>query len=202
MSKKDRKGDVQNTAVLPYPPSTEVDVEAIFDKYYNRSTKAFKILYTHSRLVAKKAVEIVDRHPEWEISRSFVYEAAMLHDIGVFECNAPSIGCTGTEPYIRHGVIGADLLRKKGLHRHALVCERHTGVGLTLEAIKRRELPLPHREMVPVSLEEKIICFADCFYSKSGDPKEEKSPAKIAKSLKKHGEEQARIFKEWCQLFL
>lgn len=173
-----------------------------YRKYYKKGSKAYEILFIHSTLVAKKALEIVDRHPLWGIDRAFIYEAAMLHDIGIFACNAPSIGCKGKEPYIRHGVIGSTILHKAGLPKHALVCERHTGVGITLEAIKRRKLPLPHREMVPVSLEEQIICFADCFYSKSKKLKRAKQPEEILNSLKKHGIEQVNKFKYWCEIFL
>lgn len=187
---------------LPYPPSTKVDIFALYEKYYKPGSKSHKILVVHSELVARKALQIVDKHPLWGIDRAFIYEAAMLHDIGIFACRAPSIGCHGKEPYIRHGIIGAEILREEGLPRHALVCERHTGVGITLEQIIRRDLPLPHREMVPVSLEEQIICFADCFYSKSGDLTAEKSPLKIRNGLKKHGREQVLKFDRWCSLFL
>ncbi len=79
-------------------------------------------------------------------------------------------------------------LRKEGFERHALVCERHTGAGLTLEEIIERQLPVPHREMVPVTLEEQIICFADKFFSKT-HLDEEKTVEKARKSIAKYGEE-------------
>lgn len=171
-------------------------------KYYDPSSRAYRILLEHSECVAEMALEIARHHTEWELDLDFIREAALLHDIGIYATNAPGIGCTGSEPYIRHGVIGAELLTKEGLPRHALVCERHTGVGLTLEHILRRDLPLPHREMVPVTLEEQIICFADCFYSKSGDPLAPKSVEQVARSLRKHGEDQVLKFEMWCKLFL
>jgi uncharacterized protein len=89
----------------------------------------------------------------------------------------------------------------EGYPKHGLVCERHTGTGITLEMIIENNLPLPHRDMVPVSMEEKIICFADKFYSKS-HPGKEKSIKKIRQSLAKHGKHQVAIFDEWCTLFL
>ena len=55
--------------------------------------------------------------------------------------------------------------------------------------------------MRPQSLEEKIICFADKFYSKSQLGKE-KSVKRIRQSLKAHGWHQVEIFDEWCELFL
>lgn len=132
----------------------------IIDKFYPQDTEQRHILLIHSLSVAQKALKIVDAHPNLPINRSFVREAALLHDIGIFMTDAPTIQCFGEHPYIAHGYLGADLLRKEGFERHALVCERHTGAGLTLEEIIERQLPVPHREMVPVTLEEQIICFA------------------------------------------
>lgn len=174
----------------------------LLNKYYLKGSKAYDILLTHSECVARMALSIEEKHPELNLDRKFLYEAAMLHDIGVFRCNAPGIGCTGTEPYIRHGLIGSELLTLDGLPLHSLVCERHTGVGLTLEEIVRRDLPLPHRQMLPVSMEEKVICFADCFYSKTGDLKERKSVERIIKGMAKYGNKDVRKFEEWCRLFL
>ena len=126
----------------------------------------------HSRQVADRALRIVDRHPEWQADRQFIEEAAMLHDIGIIFCDAPKIHCHGPHKYIEHkyiehGYLGAELLRREGLERHALVAERHTGTGITIEQVEREELPIPERDYCPQSLEEKIICYADKFYSKS-----------------------------------
>jgi uncharacterized protein len=55
--------------------------------------------------------------------------------------------------------------------------------------------------MRPKSLEEKIICFADKFFSKSQLGKE-KPLKKIRESLKNHGTHQVETFDEWCELFL
>ena len=57
-------------------------------------------------------------------------------------------------------------MRKEGFPRHALVCERHTGAGMSLQSIIDQQLPVPHRNMVPVSLEEQVICFADKFFQR------------------------------------
>ncbi|NDW11735.1 HD domain-containing protein [Bacteroides sp. 214] len=174
---------------------------ALINKYYPEGSPVRDILITHSRLVAEKALAIADAHPELQMDKTFIYEAAMLHDIGVFLTNAPDIFCTGTAPYIAHGYLGADLVREEGYPAHALVCERHTGAGLSLQEIISRELPLPHREMTPVSLEEKVICFADKFFSKTHIEKE-KSLKKARKSIAKHGEEGLLRFDSWCELFL
>ena len=104
-----------------------MDYQAIIDKYYPEDNQLRYILMTHSTLVTKRAVRICDLHPELSLDRQFVIEAAMLHDIGIFKCNAPGIYCFGSEPYLIHGRIGAELLRAEGYPKHARVCERHTG---------------------------------------------------------------------------
>ena len=148
-----------------------IDYLSLIDKYYSEFPELRHILVTHSRQVADRALSIVDRHPEWEeqglVDRTFIEEAAMLHDIGIIFCHAPKIYCNGPHKYIEHGYLGAELLRQEGLPKHALVAERHTGTGITIEQVEREELPIPERDYCPQSLEEKIICYADKFYSKS-----------------------------------
>ncbi len=173
----------------------------IIERYYTPGTELYKILVDHSRSVTQKALSIAEKHPELDIDMLFVSEAGMLHDIGIFETDAPSINCFGKYPYIAHGFLGADLLRKEGYSRHALVCERHTGAGLLLDEIVSQNLPLPHRDMVPVSIEEQVICFADCFYSKT-HLGEEKSTDKIIKSMSKYGKRSVMQFQKWCERFL
>lgn len=107
----------------------------------------------------------------------------------------------GKEPYICHGYLGAELVRKEGFPRHALVCERHTGAGLSLEEIIKQQLPIPHREMLPVSIEEQVICFADKFFSKTHLDRE-KSVQDARKSIARYGDEGLRRFNNWCELFL
>jgi len=83
-----------------------------------------------------------------------------------------------------------------------IICERHIGVGITLEDIEEKELPLPKRDMIPLSVEEQIICFADKFFSKN--PKfllEEKSIKRIREYISKIGEEKLRQFDEGIRLF-
>lgn len=173
----------------------------IINKYYPEENELKHILLTHSRSVADKALWIADRRPELGLDREFLYEAAMLHDIGIFLTDADGIHCHGTHPYICHGYLGADLVRAEGFPRHALVCERHTGAGLSLEEIERQSLPVPHREMVPVSLEEQVVCFADKFYSKTHLDRE-KSVEKARRSLERYGEAGLKRFDRWCELFL
>ena len=115
-----------------------MDYLSIINKYYPEDDELRGLLIKHSRQVADRCLLLCDRHPELRMDREFLEESAMLHDIGIRWCHAPSIFCQGTEPYICHGLIGADLLRREGWERHALVCERHTGTGLTSEQIQKQ----------------------------------------------------------------
>jgi uncharacterized protein len=130
----------------------------------------------------------------------FIEEAAMLHDIGIFETQAPRIHCHGTKPYVCHGVIGRDLLEQKGLARHGLVCERHVGVGMTVADIREQQLPLPLRDMRPVSLEETIICYADKFFSKFNGRHELPIKA-IVDELTPFGQDKVSCFLNWHKLY-
>lgn len=173
----------------------------ILSKYYSSESEAYHIVYTHSRSVADKALSIAALHPEMNIDLTFIEEASLLHDVGVSLCHAPDIHCYGNYPYICHGYLGADLMLNEGFPQHALVCERHTGAGLSLADIRNQHLPVPHRNMLPESLEEKLICFADKFYSKT-KLDQEKSMDKIRKGLSKYGDETVLRFEQLCKLFL
>jgi uncharacterized protein len=178
-----------------------MDYQKIIDEYYGEGASALKtVLLTHSQSVVRKALQIVSLHPELQLDRTFIIEASMLHDIGIIRCDAPSIHCFGTQPYIRHGVEGAAMLRAKGLPRHARVCERHTGAGISLQEIERQQLPLPLQNFLPETLEEKVICYADKFFSKS-HLERERNVEQAEKSLKGFGEDGLARFREWESMF-
>ncbi len=173
----------------------------IIDKYYNENVALRHILITHSQSVAQLALQIASLHPELHIDTDFVRTASMLHDIGIVLTDAPGIECFGTEPYIRHGVCGAEMLRKEGVdERYARVCEHHTGAGLTLDDIVNQDLPLPHRSLVPETIEEKLICYADKFFSKTHLDRQ-KTVEQAEQSLAKFGGDTIERFREMHRLF-
>ncbi len=183
-----------------------MNCELVFDpyqiirKYYPQGTEIYQVLVVHSEQVRDKALQIAERHPGFGLDVQFLAEAALLHDIGIFQCDAPRIHCHGPHQYIQHGYLGADLLRAENLPKHALVCERHTGVGLSLEMIQRSNLPLPQRDMLPVSMEEQLICYADKFYSKTQLHKTH-SIERIREYLGRYGVLEVQKFNEWKNLF-
>ncbi len=164
--------------------------------------ESYEIVLEHSRYVAALALDVCEHLSLGADDRIFIEEAALLHDIGVSQVKAPDIGLNGVHPYIMHGVLGRAILEKEGYPVHALVCERHIGVGLTVADIERQNLPLPHRDMYPLTLSEQIICFADLFYSKQPDKlSERKSPERIRKRLSSFGEDKLAVFDSWMKTF-
>lgn len=156
--------------------------QEVIDKYYPPERLRRVIYMRHCESVARLAVEIAERC-RLDIDLSQVYEAAMLHDIGICLTDARDIGCEGTEPYIMHGVLGAQLLRREGMPEvYARVAERHTGAGITREEIEAQGLPLPPGDYIPETVLERLVCYADKFYSKSGDM-QRKSPERVEVSM-------------------
>ncbi|MCF6265383.1 MAG: HD domain-containing protein [Desulfuromusa sp.] len=176
----------------------------IIKKYYSNHPQAWQILLVHSRLVTRKALKIgryLRAHGDL-VDLQFLAEAAMLHDIGMIMTNTPELDCHGEGSYLQHGIRGKEILEREGFPRHARVCERHIGVGLTAKEIQQKKLPLPKRDMQPETLEERIICYADLFYSKGEKNRgREKSLRKIRDKLKKHGKNKVKIFDQWQRKF-
>ena len=171
-------------------------------EFYDTRTKAFKILVEHGRQVAQKARAAAATVSALKPDLEFIETAAMLHDIGIFLTRTPQFGCFGKHPYICHGILGSDLLKEKGHSELALVCERHVGVGISIEDIQRQNLPLPNRDMIPISIEEQILCYADKFFSKTGNGRPvEKSIAQIIDNLSRYGPDKVERFEFWAQMF-
>ena len=179
-----------------------MNVKEIIDRYYPCENELKNIYMVHARVVADFALGLARKHPELELDEAFVYEAAMLHDIGIFLTDAPRIYCYGSEEYLCHGYLGAELLRSIGLERHARVCERHTGTGLTKEIIERNGWNLPVKDFVPETLEEQLICFADKFFSKTKFLHEPRTFEQVVESMRKISEDSVKKVEKWAEMFL
>lgn len=206
-----------------------MDYLALLHRYYPEDNALRRMLLHHSSQVCARALQIVERHPELGANRNLVEAGAMLHDIGIFLTDAPGIHCHGTAHYILHGSLGAQLLRNEAkqlkkekqqeeqlkeeklqaiqlqeeLHFYealARICERHTGTGLTRQTIIERGLPDPQQDLLPETIEEQIICYADKFYSKSHLERERTIPQTL-QSLEKFGDEGVEKFRHWTELF-
>ncbi|HYQ47951.1 MAG TPA: phosphohydrolase [Thermodesulfovibrionales bacterium] len=179
-----------------------MDPVEIIKKYAPSGSLTYEMLVQHSSMVRDKALTVAEGVLHLGPDLAFISEASMLHDIGIVLVYEPRLECAGTYPYICHGYLGSGLLEKEGFPRHALVCERHIGTGLTVHDIESQGLPLPKRDMLPRSLEEKIICYADKFFSKRvGKLSTEKSLAEVRREMEKFGQERREAFDELHALF-
>lgn len=159
--------------------------QQIVDRYYEPGTELRQLLLKHSRQVADEALAIAHRKG-LRLDDGDIEDAAMVHDIGIFMTDAAGIHCHGPEHYLRHGVIGAALMRDAGDPEWlARVAERHTGAGITAAEISAADLPLPVKDLVPETELERLVCYADKFYSKSGDM-QRKSLERVRASMAKH----------------
>ena len=177
-----------------------MNYQNIIDKYYPAGSRLRDIYIHHCRQVADKALAISHRLM-LPLDDDEVETAAMLHDIGIFLTDAPGIDCHGKEPYICHGYLGAKLLREEGVdYKFADVAERHTGAGITDNDIITLGLPIPRGDYMPRTLLERLICYADKFYSKSGNMKE-KTLERVEQSMARHSDETLERFKKLHEEF-
>ncbi len=174
-------------------------LDIIYD-HYRRGSRQADILIRHSEQVRDKALDLARRVPQLKPDPEFIAEAAMLHDIGICGTDARSIHCRGDRPYVCHGVIGRQILEQYGLEAHALVCERHVGAGLSRREIDRQQLPLPRRDMLPRTIEEIIICYADGFFSKTAVGQAH-TLAQVTAEHARYGRDPLQRFLEWHSLF-
>lgn len=163
-----------------------MEYQQIIDKYYPEGTRLRDIYMRHATDVAALAEELRRQYMP-DLDPGQVRAAAMMHDIGIFLTSAPGIECHGTEPYIQHGPLGAALLRREGAPEWmASVAERHTGAGIG--------------ELVPRTPLEKLVCYADKFYSKSGTM-QRKTLGEVERSMARFGPENLEAFRKLHALF-
>ena len=187
---------------MPQKEIKMIDPVKIIDTFYKENDPAREILLLHSTQVRNKALSIAKRVKTADLE--IISAGAMLHDIGIRFCNAPGLGCFGDDDYLLHGILGAEHIRFlgfEGCETFARICERHTGSGISADEIFERKMALPEKDYLPETTEEKIICLADKFFSKSGDM-QEKTVEKIRKELEKFGKAPLERFDALCMEFL
>lgn len=186
----------------------------IIDIFYPEDNDLRRLLIHHSRQVLDKALEICRRHPELNLDSALVEIGAWVHDIGIRRCNAPGIGCTGDMPYLLHGIAGGEMLRSYegslgvpySREQLARFCERHTGTGLVAENFAQRHIPVPEiltadpRALCPETEEERVVCYADKFFSKS-HPERTRTVEQTARSLEGFGMAGVHLFLSWAERY-
>ena len=111
----------------------------------------------HCEEVAKLALEIAGKLEKKgiKVDLKLVEVGALLHDIGRSKSHA-----------VDHGVIGAKIVESEGLPEEVVrIIRRHVGGGITAQEADRFGWPKDVYE--PVTLEEKIVSYADKLIDKS-----------------------------------
>lgn len=161
--------------------------QEIIDKYYPAGTRLRDILIGHCRQVADLALNIAATRG-LDLEPDAIEDAAMLHDIGICRTDAPGIECHGTAPYLLHGTEGAAMLRAEGAPQWlADVAERHTGTGLTRSDFIAAGLTDPGHDLLPRTLLERLICYADKFFSKTRVGAPPKTIERVRASMARFG---------------
>jgi uncharacterized protein len=105
----------------------------------------------HVEAVSALAVEIAEacRKKGYDVDVHLVEIGGFLHDIGRAKTHS-----------VHHAVLGADIARSLGLPEPVIsIIKRHVGGGIT--AREARKLGWPRDIYVPLTLEEKIVSYAD-----------------------------------------
>ncbi len=104
----------------------------------------------HCTSVARIALEIVEKaNLEKNIDHNLIEIGALLHDLGRSQ--------TAT---VKHGVLGAEMAKKLDLDEALVsIIAHHVGAGIPSE--EAEVLGLPPHDYLPITLEEKIVCYAD-----------------------------------------
>lgn len=149
----------------------DAQLRALHEKHAP-TPEALDLVYAHCQIVCGIAEQLHDGTgtSAGGIDIGLVRAGCLLHDIGVYRLYGES-GTLDGPNYIRHGVLGYDLLKEEGLPE--VICRfasHHTGVGLTREDISRQELPLPPADYLAETGEESLVMYADKFHSKSTPP--------------------------------
>lgn len=94
---------------------------------------------------------------------------ALLHDIGAYKVTKD--GFSFDDSYIFHGLYGYIELHKAGFGEElALFAKNHTGSGISRQEVIKENLLLPPQDYLPLTVEQKVVAYADCFHTKSNPP--------------------------------
>jgi uncharacterized protein len=140
---------------------TDEEILALHEKY-TPNPEALDRVYSHCAIVCAIAEQLLTRR-HLALDSDLVRAGSLLHDIGVYRLH--------DEDYIRHGLLGYELLREEGLPE--AICRfasHHTGVGLTADDVIRQGLPLPPADYLAETGEEELVMYADKFHSKTNPP--------------------------------
>jgi uncharacterized protein len=150
----------RDATVIPSPD----EIRALHEEVAP-SAEALETVYTHCEIVWEIASRLRQANG-LPLDAELLRAGCLLHDIGVHLLDGEH-----GEHYIRHGILGEELLRSRGFPEAvARFCGHHTGVGLTRDDVVGQALPLPVTDYLAETGEERLLMYADKFHSKSTPP--------------------------------
>jgi uncharacterized protein len=168
----------------------------VLHKKHAPTPAALDLVYTHCEIVCGIAEQLYSRlSASSGIDIDLVRAGCLLHDIGVYRLYDDAGHLDGVN-YIRHGILGYELLRAEGLPE--VICRfasHHTGVGLTRADVVAQRLPLPPGDYLAETDEERLVMYADKFHSKKTPPVLLTASA-YAVSVRRFGEDKVTAFHE------
>jgi uncharacterized protein len=150
-------------------------------KLLHESQCSVKVI-KHCRAVTKLALEIAEacRQKGLNIDLELVEVGALLHDVGRSKTHT-----------VNHAVVGAEIAKSAGLPESVIsIIKRHVGGGIT--ASEAEKLGWPEDVYVPVTLEEKIVSYADKLIENSKRAPIDITIEKLSKELKYEAAERVR----------
>jgi uncharacterized protein len=172
---------------------TDEDILRLHEKHAP-TAEAFDLVYTHCVIVCGIAEQLHSRlGAGQEIDIDLARAGALLHDVGVYRLYDDAGNLDGGQ-YIRHGILGYELLQEEGFPE--AICRfasHHTGVGLTRDDVIAQRLPLPPANYLADTGEERLVMYADKFHSKKSPPIFLTAPAYAAR-VRRFGAEKVAAF--------
>jgi uncharacterized protein len=163
------------------------------------SREAFELVWTHCVIVCRIAEQLMEAGGP-DVDKDLVRAGCLLHDVGVYRLYDIT-GEFDHRQYIRHGVLGYELLAEDGFAEVLCrFCSHHTGMGLTRDDIERQNLPLPHADYLAETGEERLVMYADKFHSKT-DPPSFVHASSYAVHVRRFGGEKVAAFKAMRDLY-
>lgn len=176
----------------------EVAILALHERHAP-TLEALDAVYTHCRIVCDIAEQLRARSG-LDADLGLVRAGALLHDVGVYQLY-DAAGRLDHAQYIRHGLLGHELLRAEGLPEALCrFASHHTGVGITREDVLRQELPLPPADYVAETPEENLVMYADKFHTKTAPPAF-LTAAAYAASVRRFGADKVAAFEAMRAVF-
>ena len=162
------------------------------------SPEVFESVFSHCQIVCEIAEELISKS-DIQCDVELVKSGALIHDIGVYKLTDKE-GVEDRKNYIRHGIEGYKILKDEGFPESLCrIAERHTGVGISRDQIFANNLPLPPKDYIAETIEEKLVMYADKFHSKN--PDNFNSFESYRTFVRRHGEESVKKFEELAILF-